>query len=71
MRDMHRQNCPPNAWLVDLPLWHVTEFSPVCDSHDLLPLDVTSTNADSVPDLVAAIADGSLEPKLEDAREVA
>ena len=44
----------------------LAEFSPFCDSHDLLPLDVASTDAASVPDLVAAIADGSLEPDLED-----
>jgi len=49
---------PVNAFLV--------EFSPLCDSHDLLPLNVTSANADSISDLVTTIADGSLEPKLED-----
>jgi hypothetical protein len=44
----------------------LAEFSPFCDSHDLLPLDATSTDATSVTDFVAAIADGSLEPKLKD-----
>ena len=44
----------------------LAEFTPFCDSHDLLPLNVTSTAATSVPDLVAAIVDGSLEPELED-----
>ena len=44
----------------------LAEFSPFCESHDLLPLDVTSSDAASVPDLIAAIADGSLEPDLED-----
>jgi hypothetical protein len=44
----------------------LAEFSPFCDSHDLLPLDATSTDATSVIDFVAAIADGSLKPKLED-----
>ncbi len=44
----------------------LAEFSPFCNSHDLLPLDVASTDAASIPDLVAAIVDGSLEPDLED-----
>jgi len=44
----------------------LAEFTPFCDSHNLLPLDVTSTAASSIPDLVAAIVDGSLEPELED-----
>jgi hypothetical protein len=44
----------------------LAEFSPFCNSHDLLPLNVTSTDATSVPDLIAAIADGSLELDLED-----
>jgi hypothetical protein len=44
----------------------LAECSPFCDSHDLLPLDITSTNTNSMPDLIVAITDSSLEPKLED-----
>ena len=44
----------------------LAEFDPFCDSHHLIPLDVTSADTASVPELVAAIADGSLEPELED-----
>jgi hypothetical protein len=44
----------------------LAEFLPFCNSHNLLPLNVAFTDATSVPDFVTAIADGSLEPDLED-----
>ena len=44
----------------------LAEFSPFCNSHNLLPLDVASTDATSIPSFVAAIADGFLEPDLKD-----
>jgi hypothetical protein len=61
-----RIRAPRDDGPVDPVHTFLAEFSPFCDSHDLLPLDVTSSDASSVPDLVAAIADGSLEPDLED-----
>lgn len=52
--------------LVDPVHAFLAKFSPFCDSHNLLPLDMSFTDAISIPDLVTAIADGSLEPELED-----
>src|SRR5713101_3234636 len=44
----------------------LAEFDLFCNSHNLIPLDVTSADTASMPELVAAIADGSFEPELED-----
>ena len=44
----------------------LAEFIPYCDSHYLLPLDVPPSNFLSVPKVLAAAANGSLEPEVDD-----
>jgi hypothetical protein len=55
-----------NSDLVDPVYAFLAKFSPFCESHDLFPLNITSTDIYSMPDLIAAIVDGSLKPNLED-----
>ena len=40
----------------------LSEFSPYCESHDLIPLDLSSDLATSIDEALSAITTGSLEP---------
>ena len=40
----------------------LSEFSPFCDSHTLLPLDTSDLSPHLLESALAAIADGSLKP---------
>jgi len=44
----------------------LSEFSPFCDSYDLLPLDTSDISPNSLESTLSAIADGSLEPFYDD-----
>ena len=43
----------------------LAEFIPYCDTHYLLPLDIPASNFNSVPKVLIAAADSSLEPDLD------
>ncbi len=43
----------------------LAKFVPYCDTHYLLPLDVPTSHFDSVPEVLTAATDGSLEPDLD------
>jgi hypothetical protein len=43
----------------------LVEFVPFCDSHCLLPLDVPSSDFDSIPKVLAAVTNGILEPEVD------
>jgi hypothetical protein len=40
----------------------LSEYAPLCDTHDLLPLDFDASNFLSTDSLICTIADGSTEP---------
>jgi len=44
----------------------LSEFAPFCDSHSLLPLDISDISPYSLDSALSAIADGSLEPYCDD-----
>jgi hypothetical protein len=43
----------------------LAEFVPFCDSHCLLPLDVPTSDYTSVPEILAAVTNGLLEPEVD------
>jgi hypothetical protein len=43
----------------------LAEFMPYCDMHYLMPVDVIPSDFLSVPEVLAAAADGSLEPEMD------
>ena len=43
----------------------LAKFIPYCDTHYLLPLNVPTSHFDSVPEVLTAATDGSLEPDLD------
>jgi len=44
----------------------LSEFTPFCDSHSLLPLDASEISLHSLNSALSAIADGSLKPYCDD-----
>ena len=43
----------------------LAEFVPFCDSHCLLPLDVPASDFASIPEVLATVANGILDPEVD------
>jgi hypothetical protein len=43
----------------------LTKYSPLCDSHDLIPMELPMDAEPTIDEVLAAIADGTMEPKID------
>jgi hypothetical protein len=43
----------------------LTEYSPLCESHDLIPMELPTDAEPTIDEVLAAIADGTMEPEID------